>query len=366
MPKLRVSARARKLRRNNGAAEVVLNIFLADDDKYEDFDLMKKILSAIICMLIGITLVVGCSGTESNDFVEYEIFASPPGPITLDSFEELHRFLLAARAYTHYGIMEDHGVTGRYAPSLNRLIRDRDFGYIERYYILGWVPEGFTLSRIWLTSLFVGGVFEIDDFDESQRSEYDYLLNNQINFVWVTRPDAELYFYNETRAAGVASTPGVAGLYFHCLWGSRVPENLARNYFWLQDGYVFRLTMPLRVIYRQCQHRIANLVMNSALAVELVDGESYVEPTGIEIVAPGVDIYLDEILELTTSVFPDNVTIDAVIWSSSNNSVLTVTQSGVVRRVGPGTATITARMVANNDLTATLELGGAFSPRQSS
>ena len=97
---------------------------------------MKKVLSAIICMFIGITLFVGCSGTESNSLEESEISASLAGvhvPITLDYIEELHRFLLAARAYTQHGIMQDHGVTDRYGSTLNSLIRDRNFGYMERY-----------------------------------------------------------------------------------------------------------------------------------------------------------------------------------------------------------------------------------------
>jgi len=334
---------------------------------------MKKILSAFICVLVGITLFTGCSGTESNSLEESEISAAVSGvlvPITLDSIEDFHSFLLAARAFTQHGIMQDHGVSGRYGSTLNSLIRDRNFGYMDRYYIPAWVPEGFTLSSVRFNSGFIGAVFKSDDFDESQNSIEEHLLNNQITFSWFTQfppPYAELFLYNETRALGLIAAPGVAGLYFHdfpAAWGS---ENLARTYYWIQDDYVFILSMPLWVINDRARmtpfdDSIADLVMNSALAVELVDGESYVEPTGIEIVAPVEDIPIDETLDLTANISPDNVTIDAVIWSSSDNNVATVTQSGVVRRVGEGTAIITARMVANNRLAATFELGG--SPRR--
>jgi len=331
---------------------------------------MKKILSAFICVLVGITLFTGCSGTESNSLEESEISAAVSGvlvPITLDSIEDFHSFLLAARAFTQHGIMQDHGVTGRYATTLNHLIHDRFFGYMDRYYIPAWVPEGFALSGVRFNSGFIGARFNICGFDESQNFIHEYLLKNQITFTWYTQFNAENFLYNETRAVGLQPAPGVAGLYFYdfpAAWGS---ENLARTYYWIQDDYVFTLTMPLWVINENARiaafgDSIADLVMNSALAVELVDGESYVEPTGIEIVAPGDDIPIDETLDLTANISPDNVTIDAVIWSSSDNNVATVTQSGVVRRVGEGTAIITARMVANNRLAATFELGG--SPRR--
>ena len=96
--------------------------------------------------------------------------------------------------------------------------------------------------------------------------------------------------------------------------------------------------------------------MNSARAVELVDGEHYIPPTSIEIVAPAEDIAVGENLLLTANVLPDNATIDAVIWSSSDNNVAIVSQNGVVARIGEGTATITARTLDNN-ITATFVLG---------
>lgn len=58
--------------------------------------------------------------------------------------------------------------------------------------------------------------------------------------------------------------------------------------------------------------------------------------------------------QLTATVSPANATNKSVTWSSSNGNVATVTQSGLVRAVGNGTATITAR--AANGLTATAKV----------
>ena len=100
---------------------------------------------------------------------------------------------------------------------------------------------------------------------------------------------------------------------------------------------------------------IADLVMGSALPVELVDGQQYVPPTGIEIAGARTDIAVGESLALTANVSPENATIDAVIWSSRDNSVAIVTQDGVVTRVGEGTTTISARTL-DGHLTATFLL----------
>ena len=57
-------------------------------------------------------------------------------------------------------------------------------------------------------------------------------------------------------------------------------------------------------------------------------------------------------LTLTATVAPDNATNQAVTWTSSNSTVATVDQNGVVTAVAPGTATITVT-TADGGFTAT-------------
>ena len=56
--------------------------------------------------------------------------------------------------------------------------------------------------------------------------------------------------------------------------------------------------------------------------------------------------------QLSARVLPNNATNKNVIWQSSNSSIATVSQSGVVRAVSPGTVTITVRTV-DGDYTST-------------
>ena len=315
--------------------------------------MMKRILSLLTCALVIITLFAGCSGAESNSHAGVTVTSGTFPPFFVDSVEEFHNLLLAARAYASDGIMT-HGMTDSCGRSLNNAIRNRTFGDMERYYIPSWLPEELTISRIHFSSGIVSFGFDVDG-----------VASDQINFTWWLGANADRLLNEMIGMHGLEPAVGVEGLYYYDFDHGHI-----RSYHWIQDGYVFRLNIPVRLITRHAHQNdgfgrageapvgdsIAYLVMNSALAVELVDGQPYVPLTGIEINAPEADIEVGETLALTANISPANVTIDAVIWSSSGNSVATVTQDGVVTRVGDGTATITARTVDGN-LAATFELG---------
>ena len=311
---------------------------------------MNKILSLLIFVFVIITLFAGCSGAKSNSPAGGTVTAGcAPFPFSVDSIEEFNNFLLAARAYANdrimtYGMTEMEGRRGwdwaiRYWPS---------FGHMERYYIPSWLPEELAISRI----NFISGVVSFQ-FDR----------DGLITFTWWIVANAEVFLNGEIERLGLEPAVGGEGLYYY-------DSGHLRIYYWIQGNYVFSLNIPLRIIEAHANPNdgfgrtgeapvgdsIAYLVMNSAMVVELVDGERYVPPTDIEIVGSTADIEVGETLTLTANVSPDNVTIDAVIWSSSNNNVVIVSQNGVVTRVGEGAATITARTVDGN-LTATFELG---------
>ncbi|MCL2177330.1 MAG: Ig-like domain-containing protein, partial [Firmicutes bacterium] len=68
-------------------------------------------------------------------------------------------------------------------------------------------------------------------------------------------------------------------------------------------------------------------------------------PISIEIVALGdTRIRMGETLQLGINVYPLNATRD-IEWSSSNTSVATINQSGLLTAVGVGSVTITARVL---------------------
>ena len=316
------------------------------------FEMMNKILSVLICVLMIVALFAGCAGVMRPPFSVH------PWPIVVGSIEEYHNFMVTSIAYTTPIIGQPRRTVTAYG---------WDFGDMERYYMPSWWPEGFELRGIMFSSGSVSFSFETEGAKHDQWN--DGLLINNITFEWhVGFPDGEGLLNNEMRALNLQYAVGVSGLHFHDFGtGTNRNVNLVRSFHWLQDGYMFRLNVPLRIIEAHGHQNdgfgissagdsIADLVMGSALAVELVDGEYYVEPTGIEISESEADIAVGETLALTANVSPDNATIDAVIWSSSDHDVAIVSQGGVVTRVGEGAATITARTLANN-LTAAFELG---------
>ncbi|MCL2856615.1 MAG: Ig-like domain-containing protein [Oscillospiraceae bacterium] len=319
---------------------------------------MSRIRMVVIIALVVVILLAGCSIEERKNIPDHG--HAPPVGLGFDSVKEFHNFLISTRAIANSGIiLRNLGASQDQRTAIDIL----ELHYLERHYIPSWLPEGFRLrgSGIGVSASGVGtrnrGVFYFfitDDYDSSHGDEH------RIMFSWYTGAiSAEAYMDNIIRIFGLRPADGVGGLYYYDYYTYRFV--LMRDYRWLQDNYVFRLNIPLRFADEYGEALVNELVMNSALAVELVDGEYYVEPTGIEIVASVLlDIEVGGTLELTANVSPADATLNAVIWSSSDSSVAVVTQEGVVTRVGQGSATITARSLVNSDIRATFELGGGI------
>ena len=78
--------------------------------------------------------------------------------------------------------------------------------------------------------------------------------------------------------------------------------------------------------------------------------------TSISLNKTSATLYLDQTVQLTATVSPSNATDKSVVWSSSNNSIATVSSTGLVTAIATGNATITATTVDGSDLSATCEI----------
>ena len=61
----------------------------------------------------------------------------------------------------------------------------------------------------------------------------------------------------------------------------------------------------------------------------------------------------EDVLQLTATVLPDETTVKTVEWSTSDETVATVDEQGLVTAVAPGTVIITVSTTDGSDLSAT-------------
>ena len=68
------------------------------------------------------------------------------------------------------------------------------------------------------------------------------------------------------------------------------------------------------------------------------------------------DLLIGETTQLAVSYNPSNTAETGVIWSSSNDAIATVSESGLVESTGSGTVTITATSSVNSEISATKQI----------
>lgn len=78
----------------------------------------------------------------------------------------------------------------------------------------------------------------------------------------------------------------------------------------------------------------------------------YVPASAISLNTDNLTLEVDETSQLVATISPSNTSNKKVSWKSSDLSVVTVTNSGLVKAVAPGTATVTAMTTDGTGLTA--------------
>ncbi len=100
-------------------------------------------------------------------------------------------------------------------------------------------------------------------------------------------------------------------------------------------------------VYTSVQHN-RNPFIDHPEFVAAVWGGSVVSVTGVTLSPTSISLNIGETSQLTATVSPSNATNKNITWSSSNNSVATVSNSGLVSAVSQGNATITVTTVDGN------------------
>ncbi|MBQ3196424.1 MAG: Ig-like domain-containing protein [Clostridia bacterium] len=101
-----------------------------------------------------------------------------------------------------------------------------------------------------------------------------------------------------------------------------------------------------------------NTVIKQIAFADGLDGETQTyytaakHATGISLSKLHQNLKVGDSHSLTATVTPTNATDKTLVWTSSNENCVTVTQGGVVTAVAPGTATVTATTIDGTGLTA--------------
>lgn len=93
----------------------------------------------------------------------------------------------------------------------------------------------------------------------------------------------------------------------------------------------------------------SNLTASCTVSVE----PNVVLASSIELNQTSANVTEGETLQLTATVLPEDATDKTVTWASSDETVATVNQNGLVTAVATGTATITATTIDGSNLSAT-------------
>ena len=92
-----------------------------------------------------------------------------------------------------------------------------------------------------------------------------------------------------------------------------------------------------------------------SVTVESPEPEGPVAPETIEIICDKTEIYLDETLELSFKVTPENASQD-VIWNTGHKTYIELTEEGLVTPLRGGTAKIKVSSAVDPTINATIEI----------
>ena len=135
-------------------------------------------------------------------------------------------------------------------------------------------------------------------------------------------------------------------------WHSDAPEVIAVN----EDGSYEALSIGEATITATHENGVIGTIQLTVIPVQV---ERIQLNTNWE---TGKQFYRGDTMTLTAEIFPDNAADKSIIWTSSDESVATVSDRGVVKAIAQGTAVITAE--ASNGTTSTYHITVDPSPQK--
>ncbi len=119
-----------------------------------------------------------------------------------------------------------------------------------------------------------------------------------------------------------------------------------------KDCFTSYSTSTLYVPYQSLETYKTTDYWNEFFKAYGIDGNGHVLADGISLNVMSKNLYENETFILIATITPDGVTSKKVNWSSSNNSIATVNENGLVTAISPGDAVITATTTDGSNLSA--------------
>jgi len=207
-------------------------------------------------------------------------------PTFVSSFESLHELLIIAADHDEDRARQlSHENEGQL--DVQQAIDNWGLASMKYYYIPMWTPDGFELEYIAITRWAMSVRFYSHDYDKNYdvvanfcpSRTHAHLLNNSIVFEW-SRLEQGDQLMRETIENAVSpgvyykAVDGMRDMYYHDF--AAYPFDglyIRRNFVWLQDGYRFSLSIPLRIIQSNgiVPQEIPALIVSSAQRVYVED-----------------------------------------------------------------------------------------------
>ena len=150
----------------------------------------------------------------------------------------------------------------------------------------------------------------------------------------------------------------ITTIYGDCLAIKLINSRASFSSIIIPGEYTWRLTgndiagrtLTLEIPF-EARTDISRTEISSKTASKVYDEATNILVSGITLNKTTLNLNPNSTFVLTATVSPDNATHKSVNWTSSDNSVVTVSDNGLVTAIAPGTATITATAVDSSEKT---------------
>lgn len=193
---------------------------------------MKKIIIGAI--LLAMLLLVSCSQKSTGD-----VMSPSFAPLEFTSVEEFQKSLIAAKNdeksefFTNYSLQ----------------IQEYNFKELSCYYVPAFLPEAAKLTFIRVKDSYVSLYYTLNiplkDVESARDSGMIELLNTII-FKWSRYENGKELLTNTIEQQQLKRFNDNSDIYYSDVYYPADPGTLlGKQLFWLQDGYVFSLYLPL-------------------------------------------------------------------------------------------------------------------------